>query len=71
MERALVLVFNWHTKEALTTSWEEENAGVKSYAWRKGIESEYPPAGGWTTCIHMNPEAAQKFAKQIPDKPKA
>lgn len=70
MERALVLVFNWTTKESSIQVWEEENAGAKAYHWARGLEKEYPPGGGWTFCVHMNQKAAQCFAAQIPDKPK-
>jgi hypothetical protein len=71
MERALVLVFNWTTKESAVQVWEEDDAGAKAHRWIKGIENEYSAALGWTFCVHMNQMAAQRFASQIPDKPKA
>jgi hypothetical protein len=71
MERALVLVFNWTTKESSVQVWEEDNAGAKAYQWARGLETEYSAALGWTFCVHMNQSAAQRFADQIPSKPKA
>ena len=67
MKRAVVVSFNWKTKEILYTDFEGKDSGRKAVGWadpKNFLWKDFPKSEGWAHFHYCNKEAAKELGEQ-------
>lgn len=70
MKRALVISFNWNTKEILYTDFEGDGAAKKAEEWshpKSFIWRDFPAKAGWVHFPYWNKEAGEEKGADFVD----
>lgn len=70
-KRAVVISYNWKTRETLSTDWEGDGAADKAAGWahkESFLWKDFPAKAGWTHIMHWTPEAGrERSARMVED----
>lgn len=69
-KRALVISFNWKTKQILFQDFEGDNAAKDAEGWahpKSFIHRDFPAKDGWEHFAHWNKEAGEERGQQVVD----
>ena len=69
-KRALVISFNWETKEILFQDFEGDGAAKSAEEWghpKSFIRRDFPAKDGWEHIVWWNKEAGEERAQQVVD----
>lgn len=68
MKKAVVVSYNWNTRETLTTDFEGEGCAMRANAWvaKDGfLYRDFPEIAGWVHFTHRTPEAGEELLLHI------
>jgi hypothetical protein len=70
MKKAVVVSFNWNTRDIKFTDFEGPDAGWQAEEWvdpNSFVWKDFPASEGWTHILHKNEECMESDSKDLVD----